>query len=159
MANINMRALVFLIQAALPHLQQRHGSIINIGSVEAQAANPEHVLYCTTKAGIHGMTRALAVDLGQYGVRCNAIAPGWIRSELSEQYFDSLSSNGSTRPELNRLHPVGHVGAPQDNGNAAVYLSSDRADFITGQVLEVGRALTPQLDFSLDNCGLHQRRR
>src|SRR5690625_7016420 len=95
MANINMRALVFLIQAALPHLQQRHGSIINIGSVEAQAANPEHVLYCTTKAGIHGMTRALAVDLGQYGVRCNAIAPGWIRSELrSEEHTSELQSLG-----------------------------------------------------------------
>ena len=145
MANVNMRAPVFLIQAALPHLQQRGGSIINIGSIEGMAANPEHVLYVTSKAGIHGMTRALAVDLGDLGIRCNAIAPGWISSELSEQYIDSLSPDGSARDDLNRLHPVGRVGTPADIGGAAVYLASQRASFVTGQVLVVDGGRTARL--------------
>lgn len=145
MANINLRAPIFLIQAAIPYLQQRHGSIINIGSIEGEAANPEHVLYCTSKAGVHGMTRALAVDLGEVGVRCNAIAPGWISSELSQKYLDSLSPDGSARDALNSLHPVGRTGTPRDIGDTAVYLASDRSSFVTGQVLVVDGGRTARL--------------
>lgn len=145
MANINLRAPIFLVQAALPYLQQHQGSIINIGSIEGEAANPEHVLYCTSKAGVHGMTRALAVDLGEVGVRCNAIAPGWISSELSEKYIDSLSPDGSAREALNSLHPVGRTGTPQDIGDAAVYLASNRSSFVTGQVLVVDGGRTSRL--------------
>lgn len=145
MANINLRAPIFLIQAALPYLKQNEGSIVNIGSIEGEAANPEHVLYCTSKAGVHGMTRALAVDLGEVGVRCNAIAPGWISSELSEKYLDSVSPDGSAREALNSLHPVGRTGTPHDIGDAAVYLASDRSSFVTGQVLVVDGGRTSRL--------------
>ena len=87
---VNLRAPLFLTQAVLPHMRRRGGgSIINIGSIEGLGANPGHAAYCASKAGIHGMTRAMAVDLGADNIRCNAIAPGWITSELSETYLQS----------------------------------------------------------------------
>ncbi|MEQ7739317.1 SDR family NAD(P)-dependent oxidoreductase, partial [Escherichia coli] len=85
MVALNLRAPLFLIQAVLPFMRARGGgSIINIGSIEGLAANPNHTAYCASKAGLHGMTKALALDLGKDNIRCNAIAPGWITSELSE---------------------------------------------------------------------------
>jgi meso-butanediol dehydrogenase/(S,S)-butanediol dehydrogenase/diacetyl reductase len=90
MMAINLRAPLFLAQAVLPHMRARGGgSIINIGSIEGLGANPGHAAYCASKAGIHGLTRAIAVDLGRYEIRCNAIAPGWIASDLSETYLES----------------------------------------------------------------------
>ena len=88
MMAVNLRAPLFLAQAVLPHMRERGGgSIINIGSIEGLGANPDHAAYCASKAGVHGMTRAMAVDLGADNIRCNAIAPGWIASELSETYL------------------------------------------------------------------------
>jgi meso-butanediol dehydrogenase/(S,S)-butanediol dehydrogenase/diacetyl reductase len=79
MVALNLRAPLFLGQAVLPHMHTAgSGSIINIGSIEGLAANPGHAAYSASKAGIYGMTRALALDLGMDNIRCNAIAPGWI---------------------------------------------------------------------------------
>lgn len=88
MIAVNLRAPLFLAQAVLPQLRRAGGgSIINIGSIEGFAANPGHAAYAASKAGIHGMTRALALNLGADNIRCNAIAPGWITFELSETYL------------------------------------------------------------------------
>lgn len=76
MMALNLRAPIFLIQAVLPHMRERGGgSIINIGSIEGLAANPGHAAYCASKAGIHGMTKALAVDLGADSIRCMPSLP------------------------------------------------------------------------------------
>lgn len=150
MIALNMRTPLFLAQAALPHLQRRGGgSIINIGSIEGLAANPGHSAYCASKAGIHGMTRAMAVDLGEENIRCNAIAPGWITSELSEAYLASQPDPVAAREALNRLHPLRRVGQPTEVGDLAVYLASDRASFLTGEtiVLDGGRTAKLPLPF------------
>ena len=146
MMAVNLRAPLFLAQAALPHLRERGGgSIINIGSIEGLGANPDHAAYCASKAGIHGMTRAMAVDLGADNIRCNAIAPGWIASELSETYLDSYPDPAAARDALNRLHPLGRVGRPTDVGDLAVYLASDRSSFLTGEVVVLDGGRTAKL--------------
>lgn len=146
MLAINLRAPLFLAQAALPHMRGRGGgSIINMGSIEGLAANPGHTAYCASKAGIHGMTRAMAVDLGEDNVRCNAIAPGWIASELSDVYLASLPDPAAAREALNRLHPAGRVGRPEDVGDLAVYLGSDRAAFLTGEIIVLDGGRTAKL--------------
>lgn len=146
MAATNLRAPLFMCQAALPHLRQRRGaSIINIGSIEGIGANPGHAAYSATKAGLHGMTRALAVDLGAEGIRCNAIAPGWIASDLSEAYLDSFRDPAEARRALDRLHPVGRVGQGADIGDVAVFLASDQSRFITGETLVVDGGRTAKL--------------
>ncbi|WP_433502582.1 SDR family NAD(P)-dependent oxidoreductase [Pseudonocardia halophobica] len=146
MMAVNLRAPLLLVQAALPHMRRRGGgSVINIGSIEGLGANPGHAAYCATKAGIHGMTRAMAVDLGADGIRCNAIAPGWISSDLSETYLESHADPAAARDALNRLHPLGRVGRPTDVGDLAVYLASDRSGFLTGEIVVLDGGRTAKL--------------
>jgi NAD(P)-dependent dehydrogenase (short-subunit alcohol dehydrogenase family) len=146
MIAINLRAPLFLAQVALPHMRRRGGgSIINIGSIEGLGANPDHAAYCASKAGIHGMTRAMAVDLGADNIRCNAIAPGWIASELSETYLESHPDPAAARDALNRLHPLGRVGRPTDVGDLAVYLASDNSSFLTGEIIVLDGGRTAKL--------------
>lgn len=150
MMALNLRAPMFLTQAALPHMRRRGGgSIINIGSIEGHAANPDHTAYSAAKAGLHGMTRAMAVDLGRDGIRCNAIAPGWIETELSESYLETASDTASARETLVRLHPIGRVGRPADIGNLAVFLAGGRSGFLTGEtiILDGGRTARLPLPF------------
>ena len=146
MVALNLRAPLFLCKAVLPHMRARgRGSIINIGSIEGIGSNPDHTLYSTTKAGIHGMTRALAVDLGPDNIRCNAIAPGWIATDLSDAYLDSMADPLSARKNLAALHPIRRVGRNRDVGDSAVFLASERSQFITGEVLVVDGGRTVQL--------------
>lgn len=150
MMALNLRAPLFLTQAALPYLRRHgRGSIINIGSIEGLGANPQHTAYCASKAGLHGMTRAMATDLGPDNIRCNAIAPGWISSDLSESYLASQPDPAAAREALNRLHPIGRVGRPEDVGDLAAYLASDRSSFISGEtvVLDGGRTAKLPLPF------------
>jgi NAD(P)-dependent dehydrogenase (short-subunit alcohol dehydrogenase family) len=143
---VNLRAPLFLTQAAVPHMRERGGgSVINVGSIEGLAANPGHAAYCASKAGIHGMTRAMAVDLGADNIRCNAIAPGWITSDLSETYLGSQPDTAAAREALSRLHPLGRVGRPTDVGDLAVYLASDKASFLTGEIIVLDGGRTAKL--------------
>ena len=100
-------------------------------------------------AGVHGVTHALAVDLGRDGIRCNAIAPGWISSDLSNAYIDAQATPAAARQDLLALHPVDRTGEPQDIGAAVVFLCTDGAAFITGQVMVIdgGRAAKLSLPF------------
>ena len=138
MMTLNLSTPLFLIQAALPYLDRRGGgSIINVGSIEGLAANPAHAAYCASKAGLHGLTRALAVDLGPKRVRCNVIAPGWISSELSENYLESMPDPQAARAALDSLHPMGRTGLGSDVGDLAVFLAGDRSTFITGETIGI----------------------
>lgn len=151
MVDINMRAPLFLVQALLPQMRHKGGgAIINTGSIEGLGANPNHTAYCATKAGIHGMTQALAVDLGQYGIRCNAVAPGWIDSDLSQAYINSQADPERVRQDLLKMHPAGRLGRPDDIGATVAFLASDAAAFITGQVIAIDGGRTAKLPLPFD---------
>ena len=145
MLAINLTAPVFLTKALLPMLRERQGSIINIGSIEGIDANPEHIAYCATKGGVHAMTKAMAVDLGKDNIRVNAIAPGWIRSALSDDYINAQENPESAWEGLYKMHPLGRIGEPGDVGSLAVYLASDEAAFMTGQVIVLDGGRTSKL--------------
>ncbi|HEY5738594.1 MAG TPA: SDR family oxidoreductase [Gammaproteobacteria bacterium] len=145
MLAVNLTAPVFVTQALLPKLRDSGGSIVNIGSIEGLAANPGHIAYCATKGGVHALTRAMAVDLGAQGIRVNAIAPGWIRSELSDNYINAQADPDAAWEDLHRMHPVGRVGEPADVGQLAVYLAGDHAAFVTGQVIVIDGGRTSKL--------------
>jgi meso-butanediol dehydrogenase/(S,S)-butanediol dehydrogenase/diacetyl reductase len=146
MMDVNLKAPFLLTKAAMPHFRRRGGgSIVNIGSIEGLASNPGHPAYCASKAGIHGFTAAVAVDHGHDGIRCNAIAPGWINSDLSEVYIESMPDSGRVRRELLAMHPVGRLGEPRDIGNLAVWLASDESGFVTGQVYVIDGGRTKKL--------------
>ena len=146
MMAINLRGPMLMVKHALPHMR-RGGAVVNIGSLEGLACNPGHTAYAASKAGVHGLTLGLAVDLGPRGIRANTIAPGWIDTDLNREYVQSHPDRDLVEAELAKLHPVGHIGAPGDVGDVAVWLVSDRARFVTGQqiVVDGGRTSRPSL--------------
>lgn len=140
---INLTAPFLLIRRALPHLQAG-ASIVNIGSISGLEASPGLVAYCTAKAGLHGLTRSIAVDHGPAGIRCNAVAPGWIETELNEAYIASQSDADRFRERLARLHPLGRIGMPSEVAALVCWLASDDAAFVTGQTFTVDGGRTVQ---------------
>jgi meso-butanediol dehydrogenase/(S,S)-butanediol dehydrogenase/diacetyl reductase len=148
MLAINLTGPMLMSKHAAPHLAANGvGSIVNIGSLEGDACNPAHAAYAATKAGVHGLTRATAIDLGPHGTRCNAIAPGWIDTPLNASYVDTHPDRDLVIAELAKLHPIGRVGDTTDVGDVAVWLASDESRFVTGQVITVdgGRTARPSL--------------
>ncbi len=143
---LNLTAPFLLTKYAVPHMRRvGGGAIVNIGSIEGLAANPGHPAYCASKSGLHGLTRAVAVDHGREGIRCNAIAPGWIDTELNEAFIDAMPEPEAFRAEIGRIHPAGRTGLPKEVAALAVWLCSDNAAFVTGQVYPVDGGRTAQL--------------
>lgn len=134
---VNLTAPFLLIKHAMPHLIEAKGNIVNIGSIEGLGSNPRHPAYCASKAGLHGLTRAVAVDHGPDGVRCNAVAPGWIDTELNVDFIESLGNPEEFRRKIGSIHPLGRTGQPTEIGALVAWLASDEAGFVTGQVWTV----------------------
>lgn len=112
-------------------LKQRQGAIINITSVVGIIGNAGQSNYVASKAGIIGLTKSLAKEFGSRGITVNAIAPGFIATEMTEQLPDNLKENYLKQIPLNRF------GQAEDVANLAVFLASDEANYITGQVISV----------------------
>ena len=142
---VNLTAPFLLIKAAMPHLIETKGSIVNIGSIEGLGSNPRHPAYCASKAGLHGLTRAVAVDHGPDGVRCNAVAPGWIDTDLNVAFIESLGDPEEFRAKISDIHPLRRTGDPKDVGALVAWLASDAAVFVTGQVWTVDGGRMSQL--------------
>lgn len=134
---VNLTAPFLLIRHAMPMLRTARGAIVNVGSIEGLGNNPRHPAYGASKAGLHGLTRAVAVDHGADGVRCNAVAPGWIDTPLNEDFIASMPDPKGFRERIGGLHPVGRTGTPEDVAELIVWLASDAASFVTGQVWTV----------------------
>ncbi|MGX9353741.1 SDR family NAD(P)-dependent oxidoreductase [Roseobacteraceae bacterium S113] len=135
--HLNLTVPFQLIKCALPHLIATGGNIVNVGSIEGLGSNPRHPAYCASKGGLHALTRAVAVDHGPDGVRCNAVAPGWIDTELNTAFVASLGDEESFRAGLAQITPVGRTGAPEEVGALVRWLASREAGFVTGQVWTV----------------------
>lgn len=135
--NINLTAPFLLIKAAMPHLKKTRGNIVNTGSIEGLGSNPMHSAYGASKAGLHGLTRGIAIDEGQNGVRCNAVAPGWIDTDLNIEFIESMADPAVFRRDIGRIHPVGRTGQPEEVAALITFLASDDASFITGQIYTV----------------------
>ncbi|OIP89711.1 MAG: 3-oxoacyl-[acyl-carrier-protein] reductase [Syntrophobacteraceae bacterium CG2_30_61_12] len=130
--NTNLRGLFFCCQAAAkPMLRQRHGRIVSITSVVGVMGNPGQSNYAAAKAGIIGFTRSLARELVSRNITVNAVAPGYVATEMT------ASMPESARQALLAQVPAGRPGTPAEVAAAVRFLASDEAAYITGQVLHV----------------------
>jgi 3-oxoacyl-[acyl-carrier protein] reductase len=130
--NINLNGAFRCTQAVLPGMMKnRWGRIINISSVVGQAGAAGQANYAASKAGLIGMTKALAQEMGSRGVTVNAIAPGYIETDMTKVLPDDVKA------KILAQVPVGRIGQPEDIAQAVKFLASDEASYITGQVLAV----------------------
>lgn len=128
----NLNSVFNITKAAQkPMLKQRNGSIINLSSVVGVKGNAGQANYAASKAGINGFTKSVALELGSRNIRCNAIAPGFIETEMTEVLPPE------TVKQWREAIPLKRGGTPEDVANCVLFLASDLSTYITGQVLHV----------------------
>ncbi|KQW49299.1 3-oxoacyl-ACP reductase [Nocardioides sp. Root1257] len=136
--NVHLRGAFLMTRAAQKHfVAQKYGKIVNLSSVSA-LGNRGQANYSAAKMGVQGFTRTLGIELGRYGVNANAIAPGFIATEMTDATAARLGVGVEEfRAAAAEANPVKRVGYPEDIAAAAAFLCSDEASYITGQTLYV----------------------
>ena len=135
---VNVRNLIMLSHALTPALTQARGNIVNISSVSAFSGMVGQIAYSTSKGAVNAFTRNASLDLGRVGVRINAIAPGLIDDGMWKAAFDAGVDREKTIADMRDQLPLeGRWGAAQDVANAVAWLASDKASYVTGQVIRV----------------------
>jgi 3-oxoacyl-[acyl-carrier protein] reductase len=125
----------FLKQAAALMMKQRQGSIINMSSIVGMQGNPGQINYAASKAGVAGMTKSAAKELGRRGIRVNAIAPGFIATDMTGVLTEEQKKKAEANISLRRM------GRPEDVAGLALFLASDQSSYITGQIIGVDGGL------------------
>jgi len=134
--DVNLKSVFNLTKHCLrPMLKQRSGSIINMSSVVGVFGNAGQSNYSASKAGIIGFTKSIAKEIGSRGIRCNAVAPGFIQTEMTEVLDEAVINQYIANIPLNRL------GTSEDVANISIFLGSDMSTYISGQVISVCGAL------------------
>ena len=131
--DVNLTGVFLCARAAGRHMvEQRRGTILNIGSMYGTVAAPDRAAYCATKSAVDMLTRVLAVEWAAHGIRVNAVAPGYIRTKLLE---DLIAEGRVDAGALVGRTPAGRFGQPEEVAELALFLASDAASFMTGQVV------------------------
>jgi len=129
----NLRGVYLGIKRALPHLRQRGGgSIIITSSLLGYVGNPDLPAYGAMKGGLRALCRSLATAHGADNIRVNTICPGDVETPLLQEYFDEQADPDAARQEIMERYPMGRFATPRDVANAALFLASDDASYITG---------------------------
>lgn len=137
---VNAKGVFLTCRAFIP-VMTAGGSIINIGSISGNVADPSLALYNASKAFVHGLTRSIAVDHGP-DVRCNAICPGWIMTDMADAAFDLASDVEAAKRDALARHPAGRFGKPADIAALALWLAGDASRFATGQCYALDGGIT-----------------
>lgn len=132
---VNLTGVFYCMQPALLYMrQQGYGRIINISSI-SRKGNIGQANYAATKAGVVGLTKTAAKEVGSFGITCNAICPGFMDTDMTKTIPDKV------KEKMVGAIPVGRIGTPEDIANAAAFLASEYASYITGEVLNVSGGL------------------
>lgn len=136
--DINVKGVFLTTKYAFDLLKESGaGTIVNISSIEALGANPTHSVYAASKGAVSSFTHNTALEYGPYGIRCNAIAPGWINTPFNEAFLNQFPDRAKVDAEIKGLHPVGRLGQPDDIGDVALWLAGPQSSFVSGQTIIV----------------------
>jgi len=137
MMAINVDAMFRLTRAAVPHLKETRGAIVNVSSVTGVRAFPGVLAYCVSKAAVDQFTRCVALELADAGVRVNAVNPGVVVSQLHRRGGMDDAAYAAFLEHSESTHPLGRVGQPEDIAAAILFLASSESAWITGETLSV----------------------
>lgn len=142
--NVDLRGVFLCSKYAAVEMRKQHsGSIINISSNHAIATLPDAEIYAAAKAGVNGMTKSMAQSLGSYGIRVNAICPGFTETPHYRKWLKEKPAR--IEKEVSALHATSRIGEPEDVGKLAVYLASDAAEMMTGEALVLDGGVSTRL--------------
>ena len=146
---VNAKSVFLTCKAAIPEMASSGGgAIVNFASMASYVADPGIAAYCASKGAVESLSRAIAVDHGNVGVRCNAICPGYVETPMLEQFLEHEGGTQGLKQKLEKGHPLGRIGTPEDIANLVLWLVSDESAFASGHRWCIDGALTampPQL--------------
>lgn len=136
--NVNLNAVFFLCRAAVPHMKEKGGAIVNTSSVWGTQPGPGHVAYCTSKGAVAALTQNLGRDCAPFGIRVNAVCPHEINTPMIRSGFSrrGLDPDKAVQ-ELNKTVPLGRIAEPEDISDVIAFLASDAARYIAGTTIDV----------------------
>jgi NAD(P)-dependent dehydrogenase (short-subunit alcohol dehydrogenase family) len=142
MMGVNVRSMFLMTKAVLPSmLAAGKGTIVNTSSISAVAGTPKEVLYCTSKGACHMFTRAIAVEFRDRGIRCNAVCPGFIRTDHGLRELKELRELGVEVTEDDIIRLQGRICEPEEVASAALFLAGPESSFVNGETLFVDNAM------------------
>ena len=141
--NVNVKGTMYGCRYAIPHmLRQGGGSLINTSSVNGLVAEPFLAIYATSKGAIVMLSKGIALDYAKQGIRCNALAPGWVDTPINYAHAEMLGGLAEVYATIDSFQPIGRPGTPRELANVALFLASDESSFVTGSVIVADGAMT-----------------
>ena len=143
--NVNVKGAIYGCRAALiPMLEQGSGSIVNISSVNGLVSEPFLSVYSASKGAVVMLTRGVALDYAQQGIRCNCICPGWVDTPINYAHAEMMGGLEKIYANISSFQPIGRPGQPREIAHLALFLASDEALFMTGSVIAADGGMTAQ---------------
>lgn len=142
--NVNLKSMFLCSKEAIMHLKKSKGSIVLMGSVQGYATQKNVLAYTTSKHAIIGFVRAMALDLAEFGVRVNGVAPGTVNTPMLKDAVEQSENPEKLWKTLDSMHPLGRIAQPEEIAEVVVFLASEKASFVTGSIfLADGGLLLP----------------
>jgi len=133
--DVNLKSMFLCSKAAVPHLKETKGSIVIMSSVQGYATQKNVLAYTTSKHALVGFVRAMALDLAEFGVRVNGVAPGSVRTPMLEHTVSMDANPDKLWKVLDNMHPLGRIGTPREIAEVVAFLASPASSFVTGSMI------------------------
>jgi dihydroanticapsin dehydrogenase len=142
--DVNVKGQIYGCRAAIPHMLDRGGSIINISSVNGIVSEPYLAVYSASKGASVMLTKGVALDYAKRGIRCNVVCPGWVDTPINYAHAEMLGGLQKVYDTIDSFQPIGRPGEPSEIANVVLFLASDESSLMTGSVVVADGGMTSQ---------------